>query len=392
MAVTTEDILNDSPSLQPGHSENNSAGGADGPTQTLPKGEGVASASAATTRQGPTTALPEANSAGGADTARQTDGTTSDEVQATGESPSLQSGHDIEVPSAAQVLDENVKKAAQVEAPRLSYVELYKQMSPHKPLSSADEERERKKRKREAIFSAIGDGISALSNLYFTTQYAPNAYDASKGLSARSKERWDKLMKEREANQREYMSGLMRAMEMDAARARDDRNFKYTVERDKVADHYRESADLRAEAKAERDAKKSELQALLLQEKITWQQYANDIKDIENKYADDIQQSRINKNNKTGSGGGRGSGGGGRPAEYPWYDSDGTKHFAYTYEAMRQNAIDNGTWNEQTQESTTERTTTDRRGKTNGTTSSKTTKPAKGHSSAPQGKRPNPMS
>ena len=38
-------------------------------------------------------------------------------------------------------------------------------------------------------------------------------------------------------------------------------------------------------------------------------------------------------------------GGSGKAGEYPWYDSDGNKHFAHSYEAMRQNAIDNGTRN-----------------------------------------------
>ena len=77
-------------------------------------------------------------------------------------------------------------------------------------------------------------------------------------------------------------------------------------------------------------------------------------------------------------------GGSGKTGEYPWYDSDGNKHFAHSYEAMRQNAIDNGTWNEETQASTTE--VKSGRGKTVKT--SETTKPGKGHSSKPQKKSP----
>lgn len=108
-----------------------------------------------------------------------------------------------------------IDKVQQAEPKKLSYVELYQQMSPYRPPTDEELEKERKKQKRNAIFAAIGDGISALSNLFFTTQYAPNAYDPSKGMSAATKTRFDKLKKEREDNQREYMNGFLRAMQMD---------------------------------------------------------------------------------------------------------------------------------------------------------------------------------
>lgn len=262
--------------------------------------------------------------------------------------------------------------------PKMSYTQLFEQMSPYKPPTDEELEKERKRQKREAIFAAIGEGISAMSNLYFTTQYAPNAFDPTSGMAATTKARFDKLKKDREANQREYMEGYLRAMKMDADEARDDRNYKHTLEREKVTDRYKEAADDRAQAKADRDAAMAELRMELMQGRINQQEAAARAKEIEANYADAYWKSRIN--------------GSGHAGEYPWYDSDGNKHFAHSYEAMRQNAIDNGTWNEQTQVSTSERTTTDHRGKTKGTTSSKVTKPAKGHSSAPQqGKKPNPM-
>lgn len=64
-------------------------------------------------------------------------------------------------------------------------------------------EEQRKKReraeKRNALFAAIGDGVSALSNLYFTTKGSPSA-DQSKSLSKAESERKDKARKERESN------------------------------------------------------------------------------------------------------------------------------------------------------------------------------------------------
>ena len=278
------------------------------------------------------------------------------------------------------------------EKKKLSYVELFQQMSPYKPPTPEELEKERKKQKREAIFAAIGEGISAMSNLYFTTQYAPNAFDPSKGMAATTKARFDQLKKDREENQRQYMEGFMRAMRWDAEDERDDRNWQHTLEREKVTDHYKEAADARAQAKADRDAAMDELRMELMIGRIDQQEAAARAKKIEADYADAYWQSRIGKNNYRRPIGGGSRGGGGKPAEYPWYDSDGNLHYAHSYEAMRQNAINHGTWSEATQQSTTTRTTTDRRGKTKSSSSSNTTKPAKGHSERPQGyKKPNPM-
>ena len=272
---------------------------------------------------------------------------------------------------------------------KLSYVEMFQQMSPYKPPTPEELEKERKKQKREAIFTAIGEGISAMSNLYFTTQYAPNAFDPSRGMAAATKARFDQLKKEREANQRQYMEGFMRAMRWDAEDADRDKSWRHMLERERVTDHYKEAADARAQAKADRDAAMAQLRMDLMQGKINQQEAAAEAKRIEADYAEAYWQSRISKNNyrrPIGSGSR-----GGKAPEYPWYDRDGNLQYASSYEAMRQNAINHGTWSEATQQSITEREQKDRRGKTKGTTSSTTIKPAKGHSTKPEDKKPNPM-
>lgn len=274
------------------------------------------------------------------------------------------------------------------EGKKLSYVELFQQMSPYKPPTPEELEKERKKQKREAIFAAIGEGISAMSNLYFTTQYAPNAFNPSKGMAATTKARFDQLKKDREQNQREYMEGFMRAMRWDVDGARDERNWNHTIEREKVTDRYKAAADARAQAKADRDAAMAQLRMDLMQGRIDQQEAAAEAKRIEADYAEAYWQSRIDKNNyRRPIGSGSRGGGGGKTPEYPWYDRDGNLHYASSYEAMRQNALNHGTWSEATQQSTTEREQKDRRGNTKDTSSSTTTKPAKGHSEKPQGKK-----
>lgn len=282
----------------------------------------------------------------------------------------------LATPAAAQ-------SASSLQAPpekkKLTYTEMFQQMSPYKPPTPEEVEKERKKQKREAIFSAIGDGISALSNLYFTSQYAPNAYDPTRGMAATTKARFDKLKKEREDNQREYMAGFMQAMKMDADDERADRNWEHTLEREAVADSHAEAAEARAQAKADRDAAMAQLRMDLMQGRLDQQEAVAEAKRIEADYAEAYWQSRIGKNNYR-----RPIGSGGRPGEYPWYDSEGNLHYAHSYEAMRQNSINNGTWNEATQESLTETEETSPTGRSRGKKSSKKTQQAKGHSKKPE--------
>lgn len=68
------------------------------------------------------------------------------------------------------------------------------------PVETEEQRKKREKaEKRNALFAALGDGISALSNLYFTTKGSPSA-DQSKSLSKAESERKDKARKERESN------------------------------------------------------------------------------------------------------------------------------------------------------------------------------------------------
>lgn len=179
-------------------------------------------------------------------------------------------------------------------------------------------------------------------------------------MSERTKVRYDKLMKEREGKEKEYYEGLMRARIADEER--DDRERKW--QRQLGLDDYNR---IRNDAKEERDRQMFELNLQLQGNKISASEAEAKRKGIEAKYAEELEKARL-ETEKAKAGASKASasasnaraeyynrgGGSGKAGEYPWYDSDGNKHFAHSYEAMRQNAIDNGTWNEETQASTTE--------------------------------------
>lgn len=115
----------------------------------------------------------------------------------------------------------------------------------YKPPTKEELEKERKKRKREQIFNAIGDGIQALSNLYFTTQYAPNSYNPKNSLSARAQERYDKIDKEREGNKDKYYNIMANQYQLQNAADKDDMNWLNELEGLRAK---REAARKKAEA------------------------------------------------------------------------------------------------------------------------------------------------
>lgn len=108
-----------------------------------------------------------------------------------------------------------------------------------------DEEKEQKRRKTQRIVAGVGDMLSALSNLYFTHQYAPSMYDGRNSMSERLQRHYDEMDAQKENNRRAYMASLMRAKQADDEQARKERNWRRRL----ALDAYRMNKD-RADAEA----------------------------------------------------------------------------------------------------------------------------------------------
>ncbi len=119
-----------------------------------------------------------------------------------------------------------------------TYTELLKRFY---PVMTPEEKAEQQRRQRNRqIINAVGDGISALANLYYTNKSGVNAYDPSTSLTKAAKERYDKLL----AQQRE-----------------DEEKYKELAYRSGVADiemAYRRAKDAAAEKRAEAEAKQKQ--------------------------------------------------------------------------------------------------------------------------------------
>lgn len=221
---------------------------------------------------------------------------------------------------------------------KMSYVEMFRQMSPYKPPTAEELENARKKEKRDKVFAAIGDGIAALSNLYFTTKGAPNAFDPRNSLSAKARERWDKLNKEREENARYYMQEAMKAQALDDDRDDKDRSYMSKLQNDYRNYLLKLSADNRA-------AELHDLDKQLRQGKINEQTYKAKKAEVEAKYAEAIQKSVIAKNKASANNSNVQAEEHRRNVNsgYAWYEKDGTRHIAKTKDEAVYNARQHGT-------------------------------------------------
>lgn len=169
--------------------------------------------------------------------------------------------------------------------PGLTYTEMWQRLNPYTPPTPEEVEAERKKEKRQKLFAALGDGISALSNLYFTTKGAPSMYDGKQTYSSKVNDRWEKLRQERQANLKEYTEGLMKAQQLDDARWDSDRTWKETMENNWRNYQLKKAAD-------ERAAETHDLEMQLAQGKISEQEYKTQKAEVDARYAERVAQAK----------------------------------------------------------------------------------------------------
>ena len=88
-------------------------------------------------------------------------------------------------------------------------------LAKYAPLTSDEDKRKQMRReRRKAIVSALGDGLSALSNLYFTTKGAPDQ-GLKPGMTESAKKRMDDLRAQWQKEKDKYQDLMLKGLEMD---------------------------------------------------------------------------------------------------------------------------------------------------------------------------------
>ena len=257
------------------------------------------------------------------------------------------------------------------------------------PLSKEELEKIRRRQRAEGIVSGVSDAVRSIANIVAAHNYAPVFTDSNASMSARARARFDREKAEREAKDQEYFNFAMNIAKLkDADRDQAFNIWKteHALDREDIEDKYREAKENREQAKAERDALKAEFHNQYMLGKISAQEYAARLKEVELQYAGPLWQSKINKNNRQpvrGSGGG--SKGGGKQGEHWYYDENDNKVYVHSAAAAKQGAIASNTYKPIYQE--VETVTDDLIGGTKVGEKRSKTKRQVGYKSVPKGKK-----
>lgn len=110
------------------------------------------------------------------------------------------------------------------------------------------EDREQKRYRTKAILAALGDGISSLANLYYTTRGAQGMRQPAASLSEVTRRRLDEAQRRKEKMEDEYRAALIRAGFAERAEA-----FQERQRQANNADAAARAAEQRAAAKEARE-------------------------------------------------------------------------------------------------------------------------------------------
>lgn len=107
-----------------------------------------------------------------------------------------------------------VKKEEQKPQPKqLSYVDIYEMLNPKE---TAEQKANREKKERtKARIAALGDGLRALSNIYFSTKGAKVVHNPESDMTKVVNKRKEYMDAQRERNRAAWLAGYQRAMALD---------------------------------------------------------------------------------------------------------------------------------------------------------------------------------
>lgn len=157
--------------------------------------------------------------------------------------------------------------------PRLSYADMYKKLSVNKQPTKEEEEKQRKKEQRDKTLATIGDAFNAMHQAYAHARGVQPMAGSEVNLQGKVRERYDKLMKEREARRQEYLNGYLKAMQMDQAEIANAWTKKYQ----KRSLALREREEERRQATAALEVRKQGWLEQLNQQKLDIQKEKNEI-------------------------------------------------------------------------------------------------------------------
>ena len=109
-----------------------------------------------------------------------------------------------------------VKKEEQKPQPKqLSYADMYKILNPEQNETAEQRANREKKERTKARIAALGDGLRALSNIYFSTKGAKVIHNPESDMTKVVNKRKEYMDAQREKNRAAWLTGYQRALALD---------------------------------------------------------------------------------------------------------------------------------------------------------------------------------
>lgn len=178
-------------------------------------------------------------------------------------------------------------------------------------------EKERRRKRTQGIISSIADAASAVSNLIFTTKYAPNMYNPADTMTGKWRERWDKLSKEREVNADRALNYALTIRKLIEGEAENEYKRGRDALQDRLASIKAANAAKLSDIKYRRAVQQLSDAEAAAEEREANRELEKEIKEARR----DAYRSQANKNDRWIPSQGRG--GSGSKGGHPWRDDKG---------------------------------------------------------------------
>jgi hypothetical protein len=204
------------------------------------------------------------------------------------------------------------KEESKPQPKQLSYADMYKILNPELNETAEQRANREKKERTKARIAALGDGLRALSNIYFATKGAKVVHNPESDMTKAVNKRKAYMDAQREKNRASWLAGYQRALALDEEARKNNltlaEQIRHNVENEGIAKTKLDQSQQRIDINKMRITNQQEYNQARLELDRLWKE--NRISQGEKELAIKLLNAQAKQIRANKSGGGRGSRGG----------------------------------------------------------------------------------
>ena len=204
------------------------------------------------------------------------------------------------------------KEESKPQPNQLSYADMYKILNPELNETAEQRANREKKERTKARIAALGDGLRALSNIYFATKGAKVVHNPESDMTKAVNKRKAYMDAQREKNRASWLAGYQRALALDEEARKNNltlaEQIRHNVENEGIAKTKLDQSQQRIDINKMRITNQQEYNQARLELDRLWKE--NRISQGEKELAIKLLNAQARQIAANRSGGGRGSRGG----------------------------------------------------------------------------------